>query len=395
MAHVCRSLYVASGDWFWCVEASALDADLVAHRLRTTPDGGAPGVRLIANGSLAAAELPGALDALHLPIVGLEINQGKWTGRPDRPTVDVSVLRNLTELTSLKANACTLEGSFKHLVDLKLLQSVELIDCCSIVPRALLELPELTSLDLSYNNWLGVSKSMRRVLGKLTGLRSLALTNSNVTSTSMLSGLSKLESLDLQQNYELQLSNSLSALTSLTFLELGETGLAAGLPDWFSCLTSLRYLGLDSGEIGHVPPVLSSLSSLTYLRMSWQGIGDGDTAELPTQLKRLELIGNSLTYIPATFNALTALSYLNVEYNAVRHGWRSLLQLPLLHTLCVGGTARGIPASVYRLCQKNGGCVEVNDDDDDNVSDDNDSATDSLTDTESDYSGCMWSECSE
>ena len=148
-----------------------------------------------------------------------------------------------------------------------------------------------------------------------TNVKHLALGNENISDISLLSGLIKLEYLDLNQNYAIEDISSLHNLTHLKKLVLDSNPIKD--------ITSLENLTeLEKLYLMFVPVTyFNSLRNLANLKLLYiSGVGEDVTFDSIdpigqlTNLKRLILCGGNITDITPLEN-LTELIELNVGYN--------------------------------------------------------------------------------
>jgi len=107
----------------------------------------------------------------------------------------------------------------------------------------------------------------------------------------------------------------LSALTSLTYLDLGYNRLSGFIPD-MSALAGLSWLSLDHNQLTGPVPDLSALTGLSRLFLGANGL-TGSVPDLSalTGLTYLDLGHNQLTGPVPDLSALTGLSWLDLRGN--------------------------------------------------------------------------------
>ncbi|XP_068314738.1 receptor-like protein EIX2 [Pyrus communis] len=208
-----------------------------------------------------------------------------------------------------------------------------------VIAPSLLELPYLTNLDLSFNNFQG---QIPKFIGSLSRLEQLKLAGANLSGPipPQLGNLSSLYTLDLALNY-------------VTFENL----------EWLSHLSSLRYLNmlyLNFSEVVNWPESISKLPSLVELHLS--------SCNLPNvELSSLSFVNssNSLQVLELSYNILDLSIFYwmaNVSTNLVHIGlvddrlqgpfpdvfanMVSLVSLDLTDNKLEGG----IPKSFQNLC---------------------------------------------
>ncbi|GMI65475.1 hypothetical protein like AT5G17680 [Hibiscus trionum] len=121
----------------------------------------------------------------------------------------------------------------------------------------------------------------------------------------------------------------LSSLSSLTELKLKDCNLCEGdIPSGISCLSSLKQIDLSGNNFASIPASLTRLSKLHFLGLSncsLCNLSEGDILSL-SSLKSLDLSGNNFISIPASLTRLSKLSYLRLS------NCRELKSLPELLT---------------------------------------------------------------
>ncbi|XP_024178949.1 receptor-like protein 7 [Rosa chinensis] len=242
-----------------------------------------------------------------------------------------NTLVNMSSLTSLRLQACNLEGEF---------------------PVGIFHLPNLQVLDLAYND--NLTGYFPDYLNRSSPLKILNLQSTNFSGhlPASIGDLNALNLLNISScHFYPHVPSSLSNLTQLNFLDLSSFYDYSYQPDlptihtfggqvsnswsWVGKLTNLNHLVLvDTNLRGDLPCSLANLTQLLELDLSQNHI----TGEIPcclahlTQLFKLDLGHNQITgQIPSCLMLLTQLTLLDVRFNNLQGAIpRSLLQLKSL-----------------------------------------------------------------
>jgi len=286
--------------------------------------------------SLAGFECLGALDTLSIdksavtdlaPLAGLQrLHELSVTEAPVRelgPLAELSELRLLTLEKSAIADVRSLVGLVK-------LQSLSLANNAVADVTPLAELTALTSLDLAGNQIRDLSPISRlrqlgvlnaddnqvsdvSPLGALSMLTRLSLNRNRVQDATPLGALTQLTQLGLDSN---RISSPLGVLSGLARLEsldlahnqINDLGVVSGL-------RVLRTLQLGDNQITEVGQ-LASLSSLISLFLGQNQISDPSPLSALTQLSQLDLSNNAIHTLNGSF-AFSNLENFNLSNNGL------------------------------------------------------------------------------
>ncbi|KAM4076234.1 hypothetical protein ACJW30_12G047200 [Castanea mollissima] len=173
-----------------------------------------------------------------------------------------------------------------------------------MISSSLLELPYLTYLDLSFNNFN--LSYMPKFIGSLSNLKYLDLSEANLSGPipHHLQNLSHLQQLYLGGNYWSDIENLewLSHLSSIDDLDLSSLNLSVA-NDWLKVMSRLPKLKTLTMESCDLPPM--SLSSFPPFNDS----------KSFASLKSLDLSDNQLVYIPKSLGNICTLRELNLWSN--------------------------------------------------------------------------------
>ena len=152
------------------------------------------------------------------------------------------------------------------------------------IPSSLGDLDQLTTLDLSGNEFIF---SIPSSLGDLTNLTSLQLDGNDLSGSipSSLGDLTNLTDLQLNQNdLSGSIPSSLGDLTNLTDLQLNQNDLSGSIPSSLGDLTNLTDLQLNQNDLsGSIPSSLGDLTNLTTLWLNHNDL----SGEVPEELRNL------------------------------------------------------------------------------------------------------------
>ncbi|KAF9671029.1 hypothetical protein SADUNF_Sadunf12G0004300 [Salix dunnii] len=276
----------------------------------------------------------------------------------DMSLVAPNSLTNLSSsLSSISLSGCGLQGKFPgnifHLQNLEALSLSYNEGLTGSFPSSNLS-NVLSDLDLSNtrislyleNDLISSLKSLRvmclrnisiirsdlALLGNLTNLMSLVLSNNNLNGQipSSLGNLVQLSSLDLSDNnFSGQIPSSLGNLVQLFSLDLSNNNLSGQIPSSLGNLTQLTVLVLSNNNlIGHIP---SSLGNLI-------------------QLSTLHLMNNNFSgQIPSSLFALPSLIYLDLHSNNLRGNISEFKHDSLRYLDLSNNNLHGtIPSSIFK-----------------------------------------------
>lgn len=181
------------------------------------------------------------------------------------------------------------------------------------------------------------------LLSGLTHLKSLDLEETQISDLGPLSKLTKLTSLNLSFNLEIVDLGPLSELTQLTSLNLFNTGVCDLCP--LSGLTQLTSLNLWSAQISDLKP-LSRLTQLTSLNIGFTEVRDlGPISEL-TQLTFLDL-GYTGVRDLGPISGLAQLSSLNLGGRELNADFRNIWFMKALNDVKLEkASVPGVPAEI-------------------------------------------------
>ncbi|XVE96283.1 hypothetical protein REPUB_Repub02eG0207700 [Reevesia pubescens] len=167
------------------------------------------------------------------------------------------------------------------------------------IPESFLNLMNLAYLDLSGNNFGG---DIQHIFGRFTQLKSLVLQGNSYTGGIYSSGIHRLPNisrLDLSyNNFAGYLPVEISQMLSLKFLILAYNHFTGTIPPEYGNLSLLQALDLSfNGLSGSIPPALGNLNSLLWLMLA----NNSFTGEIPHEIGNC----NSLLWINLANNQLS------------------------------------------------------------------------------------------
>lgn len=175
------------------------------------------------------------------------------------------------------------------------------------IPEIISKMSNLKSLILSRNQIGCLSSTM---ISNLMHLSSLQLENNGLTNLpSEFGSLTNLHLLDLSNNKFGSLPAKFCNLTNLMDLKLNNNDLMQGLPTEFSRLINLNWLSLNKNNFQKFPISILSLTNLDGLSLRKNNLNvlPCQIGQL-TKLKILSLVGNLIRELPLEFNGLSNLT---------------------------------------------------------------------------------------
>ncbi|XP_010486706.1 PREDICTED: receptor-like protein 12 [Camelina sativa] len=229
------------------------------------------------------------------------------------------------EVVGLDLRCSFLHGRFhsnSSLQNLPFLTTLDLSfnDFYGQVPSLIGNFPHLTTLNLSMNQLSGQIPSS---IGNLSHLTTLRLSGNNFSGRipSWIENLFHLTSLQLSlNNLSGRIPSWIGKLPHLTVLILEENNLAGEIPSSIGNLSHLTLLSLSGNNlVGEIPSSIGNLSQLTYLSLS----GNNLVGEIPSsignlsQLTDLSIWENNLVgEIPSSFGNLNKMNFFHASQNA-------------------------------------------------------------------------------
>ncbi|XP_057826093.2 receptor-like protein 33 [Cryptomeria japonica] len=252
--------------------------------------------------SLAMYNMPGTLlsPLVNLTLLShLELDGSYFTQQPFPIWIS-----NLTSLVSLHLLDCNLNGS---------------------MPAAVLRLPHLRDLDLSYNPGLKVNLSFIVQHGFQLSTLSIASSDVGGVIPNSMGNMSSLAALDLSgNNVGGVIPNSMGNMSSLTALDLSGNNIEGSLPAFIGKLSHLERLDLSRNSLrGNIPwSSLCGLSKLSTLRLRSNQLNGSlpSTFGNLSSLLWLDLSNNSFsgTFLLSQQENFTKLKYLSLSDNFLR-----------------------------------------------------------------------------
>ncbi|KAM4080575.1 hypothetical protein ACJW30_11G027800 [Castanea mollissima] len=243
-----------------------------------------------------------------------------------------NLISNLKSLKKLLVGGCNFIGSWypTFLSNLTQITSLDLSynNFGGQCPWSLLNNTGLTLLDLSYNNFIGQlpevttnltqifssnnSSNSQLIFSKLKSLLFLDMSNNPHLSlhsfTSTTNILSKIHSLQLSSSNITEIPQFLRTAEYIEYLDLSNNHIKGNIPSWVMEVgkDSLYYFSVSRNNLtGHIPSLICNLSSLIFLDFSYNHLNNmipPCLGKLSDNLKDLNLQSNNLNgTVPTTF----------------------------------------------------------------------------------------------
>lgn len=181
------------------------------------------------------------------------------------------------------------------------------------IPREVIELNWLESLDLSANELTTVSET----IGHLSELQSLNLRGNQIQTLFGIGKLSKLQTLDLSNNQLKTVPDTIFQLAELKSLKLSFNQIVS-IPDTVSQINKLETLDLYGNQLKAIPDTIGKLTNLHQLYLSCNQLNAiPNTISHLSELKTLTLYDNQLAAFPDAIAQLTNLTELDLRDNQI------------------------------------------------------------------------------
>lgn len=235
---------------------------------------------------------------------------------------------NLTEITKLSIIGSDLEmlppeiGDLRNITKLSLRNNEDLV----VLPKSFVKLTKLKSLALWQNNQLQVSNS----LFNHPNLEEFIIEDNSLENIPVQTyQLTHLKKVNFAKNKIKYVSPDIKNLKLLQILIL-TNNMIPDFPD-VSDLSNLEELDLSNNQLIKLPPGIANLPKLSILRVSHNDIDDSTTDALQhvQNLVSLDLSNNKMTKLPQGLENLKKLQHLNLSGNKIDKKQISTLQKSL------------------------------------------------------------------
>lgn len=274
---------------------------------------------------------------LRMELEASELAKVKSLNLSDTDFADISGLEKFTSLTELYLNNNSVSNltPLSSLTNLKKL-SVYGTDVYDISPVS--NLTNLEELNLSRNDLWDGSFSK---LSNLTKLKKLDISHNYITGISGISNLTNLEELNLFDNAITDFSQ-LSGLIKLEILNIAENNEASNSISGVNAignLTNLKELNFSYNNHANITQYLTNLTKLEVLDLTQNRLTNSNLSDLSglTNLKELNLNDNDLSDISPLLG-LSRLEYLNInnnDYSSLDGVWNNGLVWPNMTKLSI------------------------------------------------------------
>ena len=264
---------------------------------------------------------------------------------------EIQYLVSLTELTDLKITKSTVSSeNLAYIAKMPKLKSLTLSDCDLSSIANLSGATSLEYLDLNNNAIRDI-----KALGTIPTLQELNLSHNALNNLSALSALTALEKLDISYN-SLSTLNGLSGLPRLSQIIADHNSISQ--IDQIDTLNTLTYLSLNANKLTNIS-VVSKCTELTDLYISENQLTDIASLSKLNKLMYLDFSSNSVTTLPdwakncalvtidgsrnniksiAPLTGLKSLNIVNMDYNKNISSVKDLANCPVLVQVNVYGT---------------------------------------------------------
>ncbi len=239
-------------------------------------------------------------------IVSMEnINSLELTGETDIESF--SVLSSLTNIKSLKLSGCNVSNENLDVIGgMTWLENLDLSDNKISDISALASLTKLKTLNLANNNIKNID-----AIGTLTKITVLNISNNRISSVSSLKKLSGLENLNLSDNPVSEL-DGISSLSNITTLNLARTEI--NTLGKISSYRNLINLDISGSSITGLKNI-TSISSLSTLNVSQTGVKDFSSIK-NMRIKNLTAVGCNLSDL-SSLASVDSIESLNLSDNVI------------------------------------------------------------------------------